>query len=128
MGLTQILILLNKCLSDIQTKKESTSLVRRHSVQHVKERLTEFRWVKGEGDAFADMRSALSPNVLTEQSIQSYRNFSSHDRPLAYVDAIIGRLLAMRILDFIHYPRYCVTFKLEELKQEIAKKTTIAIK
>jgi len=119
MTLTHMLVLIESCIKDIRRKKVSPSLVRRHAVQHVSERLTEFRWIKGEPDDYADMRSAFSPNVLTELSIQTFRNEASHDQPMDYEHAIVGRLLAIRILDFMHYPRYCVASKLEELKAEL---------
>ena len=107
-------------MSDIRKGKSSVSLVRRHAVQHVSEHRSEFRWIKSEPDDYADMRSAYSPNVLTERSIQSFRNAASHDQPMDYEHAVAGRLLAIRILDFMHYPRYCVIEKLEDLKRELA--------
>nr|WP_231746033.1 hypothetical protein [Rosistilla oblonga] len=119
MTLNDMLLLIEKCMADIRRKIVSASSIRRHAVQHVSERLSEFRWIKSEPDNYADMRSAFSQNVLSERSIQLFRNAASHDKPMDYEHAVAGRLLAIRILDFMHYPRYCVHEKLEELKSEL---------
>jgi hypothetical protein len=120
MTLTHMLLVIQKCLSDLRKAKEAISMVRRYSGEFMSQSLSEFRWINSELDEYADMRSAISPNVLTEQAIQSYRNAASHDAALDFKNAVVGRLLVIRILDFMHYPRYCVSTKLEELKQELA--------
>jgi hypothetical protein len=81
--------------------------------------LSEFIWISRKLDAWADFRSSLIPNVFTEHTIRAFRNASSHDQPMTFAEAAVGRLLAIRILDHIHYPRYCVEERLLELKTEL---------
>ncbi len=121
MSLGQMLMLAEKCMSDCRKGTRSKSTIRRHCVEHVSRNLSAFRWIKGEMDEVADMRSMISPNVLSSSVIQKFRNEASHDKPMTYSDAVVGRLVAIRILDFMHYPRYCVSRKLEELKREQAE-------
>jgi hypothetical protein len=121
-SLTQILILLEMCLSDHTKKRHSTSVIRRKCVEYVGSKLPEFRWIVGELDDVADFRSVMTPRILNEETIAAFRNAASHDAPMDFENAAAGRLLAIRILDFMHYPRYCVRAKLEELKQELAAK------
>lgn len=118
-SLTQMLILLEKCLSDHTKKRQSSSTVRRKCVEYVGSKLSEFTWVNGELDEVADFRSVMTPRVLNEETIAAFRNAASHDVPMDFANAAAGRLLAIRILDFMHYPRYCVSAKLEELKLEL---------
>jgi hypothetical protein len=70
-------------------------------------------------DEVADFRSVMTPRILNEETIAAFRNAASHDVPMDFANAAAGRLLAIRILDFMHYPRYCVSAKLEELKLEL---------
>jgi len=123
MSLTQMLILLEKCVSDHSKKRWSNSTVRRKCVEYVGSKLPEFRWVIGELDDVADFRSLMTPRGLNEETIAAFRNAASHDAPMDFENAAAGRLLAIRILDFMHYPRYCVTEKLDELKRELDKKS-----
>jgi hypothetical protein len=125
MTLTQMLVLINQCMADLRGKKISRSLIRRNVVEYLGSQSTDFRWVKGEPDDFADMRSYFSPNVFTEQTIALFRNAASHDQPMKYEYAVVGRLLAIRILDFIHYPLYCVDTKVRELKQRLLAKPKV---
>jgi hypothetical protein len=67
----------------------------------------------------ADFRSVMTPRILNEETISAFRNAASHDTPMDFDNAAAGRLLAIRILDFMHYPCYCVNAKLEELKLEL---------
>jgi hypothetical protein len=119
LSLTQMLILLEKCLSDHTKKRQSSSTVRRKCVEYVGSKLSEFTWVTGELDEVADFRSVMTPRILNEETIAAFRNAASHDVPMDFANAAAGRLLAIRILDFMHYPRYCVSAKLEELKLEL---------
>jgi hypothetical protein len=121
LSLTQMLMILEKCMSDCRKNKRSDSIVRAKTVEHVSNRLSDFRWVSGEQDSYSDLRSAYTPGVLSEQSIRVFRNAASHDEPMTFVQAAVGRLLAIRILDFMHYPRYCVTEKRDELKRELSE-------
>ncbi len=120
LSLTQMLILLEKCIADYAKQRQSKSTVRRNCVEYIGSKLPEFRWVKGELDEVADFRSAMTPRVLNEETIASFRNAASHDQPMDYGHAVVGRLLAIRILDFMHYPRYCTHENLEQLKLELA--------
>ncbi len=121
LSLAQMLMILEKCRSDCRKNKKSDSIVRAKTVEHVSNRLSDFRWVSGEQDSYSDIRSAYTPGVLSEQSIRVFRNAASHDEPMTFVQAAVGRLLAIRILDFIHYPRYCITEKRDELKRELSE-------
>jgi hypothetical protein len=119
MSLTQMLLLLEKCLSDHSKKRQSKSTVRRNCVEYVESKISEFTWLVGELDDMADFRSVMTPRILNEETISVFRNAASHDTPMDFDNAAAGRLLAIRILDFMHYPRYCVNAKLEELKLEL---------
>lgn len=121
LSLTQMLLMLEMCMSDCRKNKRSDSIVRAKTVEYVSKRLSDFRWVSGEQDSYSDLRSAYTPKVLSRTSIQAFRNAASHDEPMTFVQAAVGRLLAIRILDFMHYPRYCVTEKRDELKRELSE-------
>ena len=114
-----MLLLLEKCLSDHSKKRQSKSTVRRNCVEYVGSKISEFTWLVGELDDMADFRSVMTPRILNEETISAFRNAASHDTPMDFDNAAAGRLLAIRILDFMHYPRYCVNAKLEELKLEL---------
>lgn len=119
-SLTQMLILLEKCLSDHKHKRSSSSTVRRMCVEHVASKLPDFSWAGSVLDESADFRSLITPRILNEETIAAFRNAASHDAPMDFENASAGRLLAIRILDFMHYPRYCVSTKVEELKLALA--------
>jgi hypothetical protein len=119
LALSQMLILLEKSMKDLARNRTSNCIVRQKVVEHLSTRISEFRWVTGELDDVADFRSVLTPRIFTEKTIKSFRNAASHDKPMSFADAAVGRLIAIRILDFMHYPRYCVDSKLDELKKEI---------
>ncbi|MFO1065404.1 MAG: hypothetical protein U0892_16180, partial [Pirellulales bacterium] len=119
MSLSEILFILEAAMKDFKARRVSDCPVRRLAVEHLSTRMSEFRWVTGELDDVADFRSAITPRVFTPDTIKAFRNAASHDQPMTFIDAAIGRLIAIRILDYMHYPRYCVPAKLEELKQEL---------
>jgi hypothetical protein len=119
-SLAQMLVVLDKCISDTRKRFAAKSMVRCGVTAYVSANLSEFRWIKGERDDFSDLRSEFTPNLLNEKSIKMFRNATSHDEPMTFIQAAVGRLLAIRILDFIHYPRYCVTEKRDELKRELS--------
>jgi hypothetical protein len=120
LSLTQMLILLEKCLSDHKHKRSSNSTVRRMCVEHVASKLPDFSWAGSVLDESADFRSLMTPRILNEETIAAFRNAASHDAPMDFENASAGRLLAIRILDFMHYPRYSVSAKVEELKLALA--------
>ncbi len=121
-SLCQMLLLLEKAMNDLAHKRTSSCVVRRKTVEHLSTRMSEFRWVTGELDDVADFRSVLTPRVFNEKTIKSFRNAASHDQPMSFTEAAIGRLIAIRILDYMHYPRYCVESKVDELKKEIRER------
>lgn len=121
LSLTNMLMILEKCMSDCKKREKSDSIVRAKTVEHVSNRLSDFRWVSGEQDSYSDLRSVYTPRVLSQTTIQVFRNAASHDEPMTFVQAAVGRLLAIRILDFIHYPRYCIVEKRNELKCELSE-------
>lgn len=123
LALSQMLILLEKSMKDLARKRTSNCIVRQKAVEFLSTRISEFRWVTGELDDVADFRSVLTPRIFTEKTIRSFRNAASHDKPMSLTDAAVGRLIAIRILDFMHYPRYCVESKLDELKKEIRNRS-----
>lgn len=122
LSLAQMLILLESCLADHTKKRPSSSMVRRKCVEYVGSNLAEYTWVIGQLDELADFRSVMTPPILNEKTIAAFRNAASHDAPMDFESAAAGRLLAIRILDFMHYPRYCTDAKLDELKQELKGK------
>jgi hypothetical protein len=117
--LAPMLILIETAMKDIRLGRTSESIIRTQVVQHMTTQLSEFIWISRKLDAWADFRSSLIPNVFTEHTIRAFRNASSHDQPMTFAEAAVGRLLAIRILDHIHYPRYCVEERLLELKTEL---------
>lgn len=123
LALSHMLILLAKSMKDLARKRTSSCIVRQKVVEHLSTRMSEFRWVTGELDDVADFRSVLTPPIFTDKTIKLFRNAASHDKPMSFTDASVGRLIAIRILDFMHYPRYCVESKLDELKQEIRNRS-----
>lgn len=122
MSLTPMLYLLEGCLSDCREKKESNSVVRRKTVEYVVSRLSEFKWLNGEydhRDNDSDFRSFSSSKILSEDKIRLFRNGTSHDKPMTFAQAAVGRLIAIRILDFMHYPKYCTVAKLNQLIEDL---------
>ncbi len=118
-SLTQMLQVLESCIKDNKKQFRSESEVRRNCVEYIGSKLQDFHWVMGELDEVADFRSVMMPRIFKQETIQAFRNAASHDNPMEFEQAVVGRLLAIRILDFMHYPRYCVNEKLEELKAEL---------
>jgi hypothetical protein len=94
--LGDLVFVLQKCMSDAGSKSGVVSKLRSEAA----------RFLGGHLDQLRPMVEArwLNPVHLNIDNINWFRNRASHDEPLGFVDAALGRFLAKRVLSVFFQP------------------------
>lgn len=89
--LGDLVLVLQKCVSDAGSKSGTRSRLRTEAA----------RVLGGYRDQLQPLLQSkwLNPVHLTIENVDWFRNRASHDEPLRFVDAAVGRFLSKRVLD-----------------------------
>ena len=94
--LSDMLLVLEKCIVSPRRNHENASRFRQEATQHLRQYRPLFE--PNSASIF------LSPNHLTRENIDWFRNRASHIDEIDIIDASIGRFLARRISGYTYRP------------------------
>ena len=96
MTLGDLLLVLKKCFLVPENSKNNGSRLRCEAQRHLSQFQKQLSPLVTE--------EWLDPLLLSEENITFFRNRASHDAAISELDALVGRLIAKRLLDRFHQP------------------------
>jgi len=94
--LGDLVLILKKCIPDYGTTPKVKSRLRLEAIHFFNTYRGQFRpMVQNEW---------IFPPHLTNENVNLFRNQASHDGPMDFIDAAVGRLVARRVLDVFSRP------------------------